>query len=93
MYKNEKNARVKRAKLLFLIFKYSYLSYFLLPSSSWLLKLLVISFLTLYSLATLENLSAPDHGVRCLNNVTKERTGAEEIGNWYGETRLDPNHL
>ena len=34
-----KNARVKRAKILFFIVKYANLWGFLLPSSSWLLKL------------------------------------------------------
>ena len=84
-----KNTGAKRAKLLFFFVKYVKL----LPSSSWLLKFPIISSFTLYSLATLENLSDPNHGGRCLNNVTKERTGAEEIGNLCGETRRDPNHL
>ena len=38
-----KNARAKRAKILFFIVKYANLWGFLLPSSSWLLKLPIIA--------------------------------------------------
>ena len=38
-----KNARAKRAKILFCIVKYANLWGFLLPSSSWLLKLPIVS--------------------------------------------------
>ena len=48
-----KNARAKRAKILFFIVKYANFGGFLLPSSSWLLKLPIIAvkiltFITLF---------------------------------------------